>query len=62
MKKTKNIGQKIKDIREARGLSQHGLSLKIDYTRGTISGWERGRSKPSEIAKKQLTEALGVEL
>ena len=53
-------GEKIRHFRKERGYSQYRLAQKIDYTRSTLSGWERGRNKPPRHAIEQISEVLDV--
>ncbi|MCX6601172.1 MAG: XRE family transcriptional regulator [bacterium] len=56
------IGQRIKQLRLARGLSQDGLTAKMGdlVTKSAISKYEKGRSTPSIIVINKLAAALGV--
>lgn len=54
------IGERIKYLREARGLSQHELAVQTGLQRGNISHYERDKVKPSAEAIVQLASTLGV--
>lgn len=53
---------KLREIREARALSQRGLSSKSGVAQDTISDIERGLRKPHPSTIRKLAEALGVEV
>ena len=42
----KELGQKIKDLRTALGLSQTDFGHKLDVSFMTVHRWETGKSKP----------------
>ncbi len=46
MKSENSIGEKIKSIREAKGLSQERFGKKIGLTGKSISAYENGRCSP----------------
>ena len=51
----------IRDLREARGMSQLELAKKADVAQGYISSLEAGEKKnPSITILKKLARALGV--
>ena len=54
------IGQRIKDARAVRGLSQGRLAEVIDTAQTTISSWERGRTEPTRDDVVRVAEALGI--
>lgn len=43
---TTGFGDKLRQLRLERGITQETLAMRIHVTRQTISGWERGRSEP----------------
>ena len=44
----KNVfGNKLKELREIRGIKQRELSKELGFSRTTLSGWERGARNPS---------------
>lgn len=58
---------KIRKLREALyqqapGLAtQEGLARAVGVTAGTISSWERGKTRPSKRLRKRLARVLGCE-
>ncbi len=46
----------IKDIRVKLGVSQEKLAQLIGVSFGTINRWERGISKPSNLAMEKIKE------
>ena len=46
----------IKQIREALGLSQEDFAREIGATSITVSRWERGKAKPSRMARQRLEQ------
>lgn len=54
------IGQKIRQVRTARGLTLHQVAQKVGLTRGAISQIERDRSNPSIGTLKAIADALGI--
>ncbi len=60
--KVKKIIQKIKHVRESRGLSQFDLALKAGMTQGVYSNIELGRHIPSLKTIIKITTALELEL
>jgi transcriptional regulator with XRE-family HTH domain len=57
-----DIGQKIKMIRKARGLSQRELASRAGLTNGTISLIEKNKSSPSVASLKRLLDAVPISL
>ena len=53
-------GERIKQARKARGLSQRGLAALIGVSAMAISKWERGTLFPGSQRLIALAEALGV--
>lgn len=39
--------ERIKELREANGLTQNGMARKLSVTRSTVNAWEMGTNKPS---------------
>lgn len=54
--------EKMKRRREALGLTQAGLGLKVGRLQGRIHKWENGEGNPSPATLLALAEALGVPL
>ncbi|MEB0207130.1 helix-turn-helix transcriptional regulator [Pseudomonas sp. CCC3.1] len=56
------LGQRIRALRKALGLTQAQLAESLDYEPMTISRFERGEYSPGFDALHQLAKALGVSL
>lgn len=57
------MGNKIKDYREAAGLSQGQLAEKSGIPAGTIKNWEQGRRIPRDVYQiHAVAVALGVSI
>lgn len=56
------MGRRIKDLREARGLTQSQLARLMPGTvdASQISRWERGKHEPTVDHREALAEALGT--
>lgn len=56
----KQIGKKIKDLRNRNGLTQEELADRAELTKGFISQLERGQVSPSVVTLLDLIECLGI--
>ena len=54
------IGKKIKDLRQGKGLTQQELADRTELTKGFISQLERGQVSPSVVTLLDLIECLGT--
>jgi transcriptional regulator with XRE-family HTH domain len=54
-----HIGRKIKEIREAAGLSQQALAEMVDTTANTVSRWESSTYQPRVEDLDRLARKLG---
>lgn len=54
------IGEKIRRVRTAQGLTLHQVAQKVGLTRAAISQIERDRSNPSIGSLKAIADALGI--
>lgn len=52
--------QNLKELREARGMSQHDVAVKLDVTDVAVSRWECGRSNPLRKYRERLAKIYGV--
>ena len=52
------LGENIKTIRKAKGLSQEELAVKLNVVRQTVSKWEQGLSVPDSDLLIGLSDAL----
>lgn len=60
--KKQTIGQRIKELREAKGLTQSQLASKLDFTDKAISKWEKGDNEPDSETLVKLSKILNVTL
>ncbi|MGW5385146.1 helix-turn-helix domain-containing protein [Nocardia sp. NPDC003963] len=54
------LGKVIRERREALGLDQAGLAAQQGVGQQTVSGWERGRSRPRRAMLSDLAQVLAV--
>lgn len=59
---TKKLGQRIKELRNATGLSQEKFALLIDMDRTYYASVESGKRNISIINIKKIADGLGVTL
>ena len=59
---TKDLGIRIKELRQKTGLSQEKFALKIDMDRTYFASVEAGRRNISIINIKKIADGLGVSL
>jgi len=57
---TAAFGQRVRELRTAKGLSQEALALACDLDRTYIGGIERGERNVSLINIQKIAAALGV--
>ena len=50
----------IRQLREAAGLTQFELAVKVGVTPTAVSAWERGQYEPRASQLRKLAETLGV--
>src|SRR5699024_94045 len=55
------LGALIRERREAVGLSQAAVAAQLNVGQQTVSGWERGRSRPRLGMLTSLAQILAVE-
>lgn len=58
----KKIGQKIKIIRQQKGISQQELAAMINYEKSNMSRLESGGTNPTILTLDKIAKALGVEI
>lgn len=56
------IGQRIRQLRSERGLSQEQLALKAEITTAYLGMLERGEKNPTVVIVEKICFALGVSL
>lgn len=54
------FGQKLREVRELRGLERQELATKLRVSLRAIEQWERGEREPMATALAHLSAALGV--
>ena len=54
------LGDKIKELRQKKGLTQEELAARLHVVRQTVSKWEKNRSVPDADALKDIAEILEV--
>jgi transcriptional regulator with XRE-family HTH domain len=54
------FGQRVRELRSEKGLSQEGLALACDLDRTYIGGIERGERNVSLVNIQKIAAALGV--
>ena len=52
--------ERIKELREAKGLNQQGLALKLNLSQSTISYYETGERKPDLDALLRMSDFFDV--
>jgi transcriptional regulator with XRE-family HTH domain len=58
---TKNsFGERVRELRKKKGLSQEALALACDLDRTYIGGIERGERNVSLVNIQRIADALGV--
>ncbi|XDA98133.1 cupin domain-containing protein [Sulfitobacter sp. LCG007] len=57
-----DIGNRLRGIREARGLSQRELAARAGLTNGTISLIEQNKTSPSVASLKSLLDAIPISM
>jgi transcriptional regulator with XRE-family HTH domain len=55
------FGQKLRELRDAKGMSREALAVGCDVSFGTVSAYEADRRSPSLAIAQRLAKALGVD-
>lgn len=55
-----NVGVKIRELREAKGMTQSDLAEQLDVSKSTISMYERGAREPDLETLKNLSVVFNV--
>lgn len=58
MTNTESLGQRIRNARKAKGMTQEQLAAALYVSRQTISSWENGRSEPDYETLMRLMDLL----
>jgi ribosome-binding protein aMBF1 (putative translation factor) len=56
------IGRMVRELREARGLSQRELAARMGTTQSVVGRLEAGGSRPTIVTLDRVAQALGVRL
>lgn len=56
------FAQKLKETREAKGITQEKLAETVGISRNSLFGYENGIKVPNVVTAQKLAEALGVSL
>ena len=59
---TYEVGRMVRELREARGLSQRELAERMGTTQSVIGRLETGGSKPTIVTLERVAHALGLRL
>ncbi len=59
---TEDIGNRIKEIRSEKGISQEKLALKAELDRTYVAGVENGKRNPSIKSLEKIINALDTNL
>lgn len=57
-----SVGDKIKEFREERGLSQYRLAQKADVSQSFLSALEAGKKSPTVETLEKICRGLGISL
>lgn len=55
------MGEKIRALREAKGISQRELAEALGVDQSAVSNWERGKAEPTAFNIRRIADLLGVE-
>ncbi len=56
------VGERIRLVRKAHGLSQSELARKIGFSVTALSGWENGRTRPRIDAAEKIIDVFDLTL
>ena len=62
MKETKEMKDRLTEMRKQAKLSQQNLADKLFVSRSTVSRWENGELTPSIVNLKEMAKLYGVSL
>ncbi|MEQ8905143.1 helix-turn-helix transcriptional regulator [Ekhidna sp.] len=57
-----NIGERIKKLREARGMTQKEVALSLKMDQSQYSKIEKGKTDPTTTTLDKIAKAIGVEI
>ena len=52
--------ESLQELRKAKKLTQLGMAESLGVDVATISGWERGKHRPTPAIRQRYAEALGI--
>ncbi|MBN2828167.1 MAG: helix-turn-helix transcriptional regulator [Tissierellales bacterium] len=58
----KKIGERIRDLRESKGISQQNLAAICNFEKANLSRLEAGRTNPTVSTLYKISQALEVSL
>ena len=58
----RDIGKNIRDLRQARNMTQDDLAERLFVTRQTVSNYETGRTKPDVDMLVRIAEVLEIDI
>ena len=50
----KSLGERLRDWREAKGLSQSEAAMKLKVSKRTLQEWEQGRAEPRHLGMEAI--------
>jgi len=56
------IGDRIREVRTKRGLSQAEFARQVGVSRGVAHGWESGRNRPEQASMLKIARLLGTSI
>lgn len=56
------VGERIRDLRIKKGLTQTELAEKLGISRQAVNNYETGDAKPGDDLKKNISEILGCNI
>jgi len=58
----KKIGERIRDLRESKGISQQNLAAICNFEKANLSRLEAGRTNPTVSTLNKISQALKISL
>lgn len=59
----KNFGERIRELRKERGITNYEMATKLGISRNTLTNWERGIKEPHAVEiLEEMAEILEVPL